>query len=73
MSQFAKQYRDFFENTEAGVQLLADLSTLERAEQLNASNTEDMQQSYAHTQRAKGVQQAIGKINSLMTEAKKPT
>jgi hypothetical protein len=72
MSQYAKQYKEFFQESEAGQILIASLTALAHSEHVQASNTVDMQEVFAHMQRAKGVQLAVSKIENMMVESKKP-
>ena len=71
MSQFTKQYQDFFRDSEAGQQVLKDLELLINANHLKAEDDPD--HSRDHMQRAKGNREALNKINSLLVEVKKPT
>lgn len=72
MSEFTKQYQEFFRDSEAGQRVIADLEAAVQAEYANASNSTDLQDSFAHLQRAKGVQMAVSKIHNLLVEVKKP-
>lgn len=72
MSQFTKQYQDFFRDSEAGQNVLKELDSIITAEHMNAERTDDMQVSYSHTQRAKGARLALDKIKGLTMEVKKP-
>lgn len=64
-----KVYKDFFENTEEGVQLMNSLHKLIDNNHKSAENDGETARDY--TQRAKGIREVINHINSLKTGAHK--
>lgn len=71
MSQFTKAYRDFFLESQAGQEFVKSLESLIDANHDKADDATDPMITFAHSQRAKGVKEAIAKINSLTAGVKK--
>lgn len=70
MSQFAKEHRAYFDS-DAGRELVDSLKTEIDAKHAKAETATDSDLSFAFTQRAKGVREALDIINSMIA-GKKP-
>ncbi len=70
MSEFTKQYHDFFKESQAGLHYVERLTDLIEAKHRQAEN--DMEHCRDHLQQAAGVREAIKLVGMLSVEAKKP-
>lgn len=71
MSEFAKVHRTYFES-DAGKELMKSLRAIIKHQHEKAETMVDAEQSYAYTQRARGVREAIDIINSMIATKKPP-
>lgn len=69
----SKRYREYFIESNDGQAFMLSLDSLIQSQHAKAEDTTSKDESFAYTQRAKGIREVIVTINSLTTEAKKST
>jgi len=70
MSEFTKQYHDFFRESQAGLHFVERLDGLIESKHKDAE--QDMEHCRDHMQQAAGIREAIKLVGMLSVEAKKP-